>query len=49
MSDNARFLIALIKSKKQEEVKQDILNEIANEHSMIKTKQYMKKKQKQKC
>ena len=31
LSDNARFLIALIKSKKQEEAKQDILNEIANE------------------
>ena len=31
LNDNARFLIALIKSKKQEEVKQDILNEIANE------------------
>ena len=31
LSDDARFLIALIKSKKQEEAKQDILNEIANE------------------
>ena len=31
LSDNARFLIALIKSKKQEEAKQDILNEITNE------------------
>ena len=28
LSDNARFLIALIKSKKQVEEKQDILNEI---------------------
>ena len=31
LSDNARFLIVLIKSKNQEEAKQDILNEIANE------------------
>ena len=31
LSDNVRLLIALIKSKKQEEAKQDILNEIANE------------------
>ena len=30
LSDNARFLIAFIKSKKQEEAKQDKLNEIAN-------------------
>ena len=30
LSDDARFLIALIKSKKQEDAKQDILNEIAN-------------------
>ena len=31
LTDNARFLIVLIKSKKQEEAKQDILNEITNE------------------
>ena len=31
LSENARYLIAQIKLKKQEEAKQDILNEIANE------------------